>query len=93
MEYVFPAMWFLVGLILIIRMGRESRVFYPIGAFFLLLGVWWLANNISGVNMFSGVWGLVLRAITAVVLVFSCIVFYKEIKRNREEYEGKNKGG
>ena len=86
-------MWFLVGLILIIRMGRESRVFYPIGAFFLFLGVWWLANGLSGVNMFSGLWGLILRIVTAAVLVFSCAVFYKEIKKNREEYGSKNKGG
>lgn len=79
-------------MILILRMGRESRIFYPIGAFFILLGVWWLADGVSGINMFAGMWGLALRIITAVVLVFACAVFYKELKKNREEYEGKNKG-
>lgn len=89
MAYLYSAMWLLVGLILIFRMGRENRVFYPIGIFFLFLGVWWLAGQISGINMFTGAWGWTLRGITAVALVLACIVFFREIRKNNEEYNGR----
>ena len=85
MTYVYAAMWFAVALILIFRMGRENRVFYGAGAFFLLLGGWWLANAILSENLFTGVWGLVLRGVTAIALVLMCLAFYKETKKNKED--------
>jgi len=85
LTYVYAAMWFAVALILIFRMGRENRVFYGAGAFFLLLGGWWLANAILSENLFTGVWGLVLRGVTAIALVLMCLAFYKETKKNKED--------
>ncbi|HCR43694.1 MAG TPA: hypothetical protein DIV41_03845 [Ruminococcaceae bacterium] len=93
MAYLLAAVWFLAGLILIFRMGRENRVFYPIGAFFLFLGAWWLANSLGSVNMFAGAWGIALRVITAAVLVFSYVVLYRDMKKNREQYKNEDKSG
>ena len=90
MTYVYAAMWFAVGLILIFRMGRENRVFYGAGAFFLLLGSWWLADAILSQNLFTGVWGLVLRGVTAIALVLMCVAFYKETKKNKEDYSNRD---
>ncbi|HEX3039660.1 MAG TPA: hypothetical protein VHP54_05150 [Caproiciproducens sp.] len=96
MTYVYAAMWFAVGLILIFRMGRENRIFYAAGAFFFLLGGWWLANAIfPGANLFAGIWGWVLRGITAVALVLMCVVFYRETQkeksaRGEEPHDDKN---
>ncbi len=84
-------MWFAVGLILILRMGRENRVFYPLGAFFLFLGAWWCAGAATGINLFAGLWSWVLRAVTAAVLVLSCLTFFREIRRNRKAYEDREK--
>jgi apolipoprotein N-acyltransferase len=78
-------MWLLVGLILIFRMGRENRVFYGAGAFFLLLGGWWLADAIRPENLFAGVWGWVLRGITAVALIFMCLAFFQENKKSKKD--------
>jgi membrane protein implicated in regulation of membrane protease activity len=91
LAYVYAAMWFAVGLILLLRMGRENRVFYPLGAFFLFLGVWWCAGAVTGYNLFAGLWGWVLRAVTAAVLALSCLTFFREIRRNRKAYEDREK--
>ena len=44
MNYVYAGMWFVCGLILMVKLGKENRVFYAAGGFFLVLGAWWLAN-------------------------------------------------
>lgn len=88
MAYIYAAMWVLVGFILIFRMSKENRVFYLAGAFFLLLGGWWLADAILPLNLFAGVWGWTLRAITAVALLFLCIAFFRENKKAKSEPGG-----
>lgn len=89
MEYVYAVMWLLVGLILIFRMGKENRVFYFTGAFFLVLGGWWLANALTPMDLFAGTWGLVLRVITAAALVVACLVFWKTYRADQAAFEKK----
>lgn len=91
MAYVYAAVWFAVGLLLLLRMGRENRVFYPLGVFFLFLGVWWGAGAATGINLFIGVWGWVLRAVTAAFLVLACLSFFREVQKNRKDYEDRKK--
>ena len=78
MSYVYSAMWFLAGLILIVRMGRENKIFYFAGAFFIVLGAWWLADELLPLNLFTGVWGLLLRIVTGVALLILCLAFFRE---------------
>lgn len=93
MTYVYAGMWFLVGLILIFRMGKENHVFYGAGAFFLLLGGWWLADAILPENLFAGAWGWALRGVTAVALIFMCVAFFRENKRQKAEDAGSDGSG
>lgn len=86
MTYLYAAMWFLIGLILIFRMGRENRVFYGVGAFFLLLGGWWFADAVLSVNLFEGVWIWILRGITAVVLLLASLAFAREYRKDRKGF-------
>lgn len=92
MPYVYAAMWVVVGLILIFRMSRENRVFYALGAFFLLLGGWWFASAALTANPFTGVWGWVLRGFTAAALVLACVVYYKESKKSVDSPGDKSSG-
>jgi uncharacterized RDD family membrane protein YckC len=85
MAYFYAVLWVMVGFILIFSMGRENRVFYPIGVFFLILGVWWAAGAYTGQNLFVGAWGWALRGITAVALVLACAEFVKEIRKTRNQ--------
>lgn len=89
MAYFYAGMWFLTGLILIARMGRENRVFYFLGAFFLILGGWWAAGQVTGMNLFTGAWGWALRAVTAAALVLSCWVFVKDLRETRQRNQPK----
>jgi len=91
LTYIYAAMWFAVGLILILRMGRENRIFYAAGAFFLLLGGWWLADAILAEDLFAGNWGLALRLITAAALLLMCVAFFKENKKNKDGSSGGGK--
>lgn len=81
MGFVYAAMWLLVGLILIFKMGRENKVFYVAGAFFLVLGAWWLADVLSPRDLFAGTGGILLRVLIGIVLVIVSIAFYREKKK------------
>ncbi len=86
MTYLYAAMWFLIGLILIFRMGKENRVFYGVGAFFLLLGGWWLADAVLSVNLFEGIWIWILRGITAAALLLASLAFAREYRKDRKSF-------
>ena len=78
MGYMYAAIWFIAGLVLIFRLAKENRIFYLAGAFFLVLGGWWLADAIQPAwQVFQGVPGIALKAITAVVLVILAVQFFR----------------
>lgn len=80
MEYVYTAIWFLVGLILIARMGKENKIFYLAGAFFIFLGGWWLADILLAVDLMAGPWSWVLRGVSAVMLLFLGAFYFKNYR-------------
>ena len=90
MEYIYAGMWFLVGLILIFRFGRENRIMYAAGGFFLIMGGWWVANTMTSIDLFTGVWGWVFRAIAAAALILLCAAYYKDRKRQIAEGQDKD---
>lgn len=92
MTYLYAAMWFAAGLILIFRMGKENRVFYAAGAFFLLLGGWWLSDAILPGDQFAGTAGWVLRGITLVALLVMCIAFFRENRKEKEREKTDSQG-
>lgn len=34
MGYVYAALWFIVGMILVFKMGKENKAFFAVGGFF-----------------------------------------------------------
>ena len=78
MGYFYAIMWFAAGLILIFSLSKENKIFYGAGAFFLLLGAWWLADAfLPEQDLFSGGWGIALRCIAAVALVVLSLFFVR----------------
>ena len=47
MGYMYAAIWFIAGLVLVFRLAKENKIFYLAGAFFFVLGGWWLADAIQ----------------------------------------------
>lgn len=85
MDFVYAIMWLLAGAILIFRMGRENRVFYIAGGFFVFLGCWWLADALMPqLLLFEGIPGVILRVVTVVVLILLCRVMLQERQKSKE---------
>lgn len=81
MGYFYAAVWFAAGLLLIFRMGRENRVFYPLGGYFLFLGAWWTVRSAAGINLFTGVWGWIFRVVTVAALGLALWAFWRERRK------------
>ena len=63
------------------------------GGYFLLLGIWWLADFFQkDVNLFAGGWGIAFKVLTAAVLVVLVLVFVREYrKKGKDDPEEKSK--
>ncbi len=80
MDYVYAIMWLLVAIILVVKFSKESKIFYLLGSFFLLMAIWWFANAMTpDIDLLSGNYGLILRGIGAVVLLITGVFYYKNI--------------
>lgn len=82
MDYLYAAMWFIVALLLVFRMGRENKVFYLVGGVFFLMSGWWLAEALTETAMFEGTWGIAFRVVMAVMLIVCCLVYLKERRKS-----------
>lgn len=90
MGYVYAAMWLIAGLILILKLSKENKIFYIAGGFFLLLGAWWgLDAAFPAWGMFKGALGIAIKVITGIVLVVLSVFFYKTNRAEREKQEKK----
>ena len=87
MGYVYTAMWLIIGLMLVFRYGRENRVFYFAGGFFLFMGIWWLIDTLTDLNLFADPWVWVFRGAVAVALAILIFCFLRERKKNRQQDE------
>jgi membrane protein implicated in regulation of membrane protease activity len=85
MAYVYAAMWFLIGVLLIFRFGRENKIFYPTGVLFLFMGAWWLCDALLPVDLLKGPLSWVFRGVLAVALVLLCLAYYRSRKRDKAQ--------
>lgn len=77
MGYFYAVMWVIAGLVLIFRLSKENKIFYLAGAFFLVLGGWWLVDALRPEWLvFQGVPGIVLKVLTGAVLVVLAVQFF-----------------
>ena len=85
MEYVYAGLWLVVGLLLIFRFGKEYKLFYAVGAFFLFMAAWWGYGAGTGTEMIEGTRGWVFRGIALVVLIALVPIFVRRMRRERAE--------
>lgn len=90
--FLYAALWFAVGLILIFSISKENKIFIFAGLFFLLLGGWWLADALlPEVNLFEGGWGVGLRCVTGAALVVLAWAFVKEYRKKGAGADSKDR--
>lgn len=85
-QYMYAGLWIVIGLILIFSMAKENKIFILAGAFFLVLGGWWLADALlPETDLFSGGWGIALKCITGAALLMLTVVFVREYRKKTAE--------
>lgn len=97
--YFMAAICAVSGLLLIFKMGREKKLYYPLGTFLLLLGGWVLADELTA-GALSGSWAIwVQRAVLLVVIVVLFVIMRKDIRaskaaaeneESKDEFENEN---
>ena len=85
--YVYMALWFICGILMIFRFGKENMIFYWLGAFFLFMGGWWLADILLPVDLFQGPWPWVLRGVSVCALAAAIWAYYNEKKKSSQTEE------
>ncbi len=82
MGYIYAAAMFLAGLLVIYFALKENKLFCFVGAYFIFMGCYWLADELlTDIDLFSGVYGIVFRVVTAVVAVAAIVLYFTKIKR------------
>lgn len=90
-QYMYAGLWIIIGLILIFSMAKENKIFILAGAFFLVLGGWWLADALlPDIDLFAGGWGIALKCITGAALLILTAAFVREYRSKTAEAK---KGG
>lgn len=94
MDFLYGGVMAVAGLVLLFSLSKENKIFYVAGAYFLVLGGWWIANGLTpDLDLFAGVWGIVFKCLTAAVLVVLVIVFAKEYRKKGKDAGSKNPPG
>ena len=79
---LFAVMWFLIAGYLFFLGVREDRFCLFIAPFFLFLGGWALADQISSADLMAGAYLWIYRGV-AVVMLIICGIKYYIMKKNR----------
>ena len=77
MGYFYAAAMFLAGIFIIYFAVKENKLFCIAGAYFLLMGIYRLINELTpNIDLLSGVYLIVYRCVTAAVAVFAIILYF-----------------
>jgi len=79
--WLFVALWFILAGYLFFQAIKENRIYFLPVIFFIFLGAWALADQLTAVDLMSGVYGWIYRGVAMVVLVV-CGVWYYFYKKN-----------
>ena len=82
MSYFTAGIFMVLGLVLIVKFGREWKPCFAAGGMFIILGVWWVLNTLYPEHPIIDGWlGWAVKIAAAVTLVGLAILFMIERKR------------
>lgn len=82
MGYVYAAAMFLAGIFIIYFSIKENKLFCIVGGYFILMGIYWLVNELVPIDLFAGVYGIVFRWVTAAVAVVAIVLYILLRRKN-----------
>ena len=85
MEYLFIGVFFLIGIYLVFTAIKEYRFLLLPAVYFMFLGSWRLADFFTEVDLHSGIYAWIVRAVSAVTLIITGLIYYlKYYKPNKQ---------
>ncbi len=87
-EYLLAAACVLAGLVVLIRMLKENKVFLPVGIFLVLMGGWFLANKLLNGLLNTGWYVWVARGAVFLMILFLIKVMVDESKKKNDSGKG-----
>ena len=75
MGYVYSGLWFIMAVVLMTKFRKESKMVYVLSAYFIFAGIWWLTDQLAGVDMLYGTYGWIFRAVSVAALVAAGVVY------------------
>ena len=83
----YTVLWFMMAALLYSKFKDEGKIVYILSGYFIFTGIWWLANQLIQVDLMSGIYIWILRAVSALVLLM-CMVIYMKQKNNNNVSRG-----
>lgn len=85
MNYLYIIVFFLSGIYLVFTAIKEYRFLLLPGIYFIFLGAWWLIDIPVQADLLNGVYGWIIRAISAIILLATGAIYYfKYYKQNKQ---------
>lgn len=80
MDIVYIILWALLGVYCYFMAHKVSNALYLAGVFFTFMFGWYLADFFLAVDMMSGAYGWIFKAVALIFLAIIVFLFYKEKK-------------
>lgn len=88
MGYFTAGVMILLGIVLIVKFGREMKICYPAGGVFVLLGAWWALSTMYPENPVINGWvNWVVKGVAAAMLIVMGIVFFVGRKKEVDKFK------
>ncbi len=85
--YFTAGIMLVLGVLLMVKFGREAKIFYPVGGVFVILGIWWGLSTLYPENeVITGWCGWVVKGLGAVALIALAIYFFVVRKREVDKF-------
>lgn len=88
-DYIYTAMWFICGILLVFRLGKEKKIFIFSGISLASIGVWWGINIYTkeciNINLFKDTpWMVIFRVYILVLIIILSISWYLTMKNEKK---------
>lgn len=82
MDYFYAFIWFALAVILFVKYRKENKIFVLLSAYFLFMGVWWVADAyMVDIDLMQGTSVFIFRVIAAIMLAISTALYVKSSKK------------
>lgn len=81
MGYVYALMWMIIGAFIFVKSRKINPIFYVISLYFEFMGLCWLINEVSNINVFEGIYLIAFRVISAIVLIIVSVIYFREKRK------------